>query len=420
MALQEESEMTPSPKTTRWTKRDYKFLALAMLIKFGDAVEMYMPGVITQKVSCELDVSFFQEGTLSIIFYIFMGIALLVAVPLTKKIGEKNTLLCSMYGSIIFTIFCSLVPNYYTFLLSRALIGFGCGLNATTIGVFGANNISSYEILATFSFIHECIAFTFGCAWAPLLGWLLLETLGWRLFVLLTSIPLFIVPIFMLHCCIDEEGTATESTSLLQVENESQSVENFPVRVLKASLFGGFSYFIGYGSIMLLPSLIRNFNLPLESEYVNHECEEVVHGDQYMILAAVNGLANILGRPIGFFVRPHFKFMPLQTTFMLGFAISYGIILAKPGLLVESIMMGIGKLCYSMQGAELSILHYDVDYFGLSGLSLGGSLMFLGCTLGTVISTTLAVFINPYHVVIAGLVVSLAQVGVILSFSERK
>ena len=74
----------------------------------------------------------------------------------------------------------------------------------------------------------------------------------------------------------------------------------------------------------------------------------------------------------------------------------------------------------SMGGAEQSILHYDVDYFGLSGLSLGGSLMFLGCTLGTVISTTLAVFIDPSHVVIAGLVVSLAQVGVILSFSERK
>ena len=83
--------MKPCPKAARWTKRDYKFLALAMLVKFGDAVEMYMPGVITQKVSCELDVSFFQEGTLSIIFYIFMGIALLVAVPLTKKIGEKNT-----------------------------------------------------------------------------------------------------------------------------------------------------------------------------------------------------------------------------------------------------------------------------------------------------------------------------------------
>ena len=54
--------MTPCPKAARWTKRDYKFLALAMLIKFGDAVEMYMPGVITQKVSCELDVSFFPGG----------------------------------------------------------------------------------------------------------------------------------------------------------------------------------------------------------------------------------------------------------------------------------------------------------------------------------------------------------------------
>ena len=46
--------------------------------------------------------------------------------------------------------------------------------------------------------------------------------------------------------------------------------------------------------------------------------------------------------------------------------------------------------------------------------------MTVGSVIGIVISTTLAVYIDPSHVVIAALVVSLAQVGVILSFSERK
>ena len=418
MALQEDSEVTPRPNSPRWTKRDYSLLVLAMMIKFGDAVEMYLPGVITQKVSCELDLSIFQEGTLSIILYVFMAIAILGAVPLEKQFGGKTTLLCSLYGSIIFTIFCSLVPNYYTFLLSRALIGLGCGSNMTIIGVFGAKNISSSKILTTFSFIHDCIAFTFGCAWAPLLGWLLLDKLGWRLFVLLTSIPLFIPPIIMLHCFIDEEDETTESTNLLKDDNRSKSIDNFHVRVLKASLFGGFSSFIGYGSIMLLPSLIRNYNLTNESVEVA-KCEQVVHGNQYIILAAVNGLANIIGRPIGFFLRPHFKFIPLQIAFLLGFAISYGIILTKPGLLVESMMIGIGKMCFSMHMAEQSILHYDVEYFGLAGLCLGGSLMNVGEEVGVVMSTAFAVFIDPYHAVMVGLIVSIAQVAVICSFKDR-
>ena len=33
-----------------WTKQDYKLVLFTSLIKFGDGVELYLPGVITQKV----------------------------------------------------------------------------------------------------------------------------------------------------------------------------------------------------------------------------------------------------------------------------------------------------------------------------------------------------------------------------------
>ena len=174
---------------------DYILLSLAVLVKFGDGVELYLPGVVTQKVSCELGVSSFQEGILAVILYVFQGVAIISSVPLAKKFGERSVLLLSLYSSILVTILCSLVPNYYTLLISRALIGFGCGLNATTIGVLGAKNISSKDILPAFSFIHASLAFTLGGGWASLLGWLLLDTLGWRIFVLLTPVPLFIPPL---------------------------------------------------------------------------------------------------------------------------------------------------------------------------------------------------------------------------------
>ena len=34
----------------KWTSRDYQLVLLCLLIKFGDSVEIYLPGVITQKV----------------------------------------------------------------------------------------------------------------------------------------------------------------------------------------------------------------------------------------------------------------------------------------------------------------------------------------------------------------------------------
>ena len=49
----------PQQTTARWSKQDYIYLTFASLVKFGDSVEMYLPGVVTQKVSCELGVSSF-------------------------------------------------------------------------------------------------------------------------------------------------------------------------------------------------------------------------------------------------------------------------------------------------------------------------------------------------------------------------
>ena len=67
-----ESETEPSVTTS---KNDYLLLLLVVLIKLGDSIEVYLPGVITQQASCELSVSNFQEGLLAVIFYIFFAIA---------------------------------------------------------------------------------------------------------------------------------------------------------------------------------------------------------------------------------------------------------------------------------------------------------------------------------------------------------
>ena len=82
---------------------------------------MYLPGVITQKASCELGVSDFREGMLAVIFYLFYASAILVSCAICNRMGERLTIILSLYLSIIFAILCAIVSNYYTFLLSRAL-----------------------------------------------------------------------------------------------------------------------------------------------------------------------------------------------------------------------------------------------------------------------------------------------------------
>ena len=85
--------MTISPTSTiehkpKWTVKDYQLLAFNSLIKFGDSVEIYLPGVITQKVAYELNLSRIQEGFLGVTMYIAMTIAILIAAPFSDRLSN--------------------------------------------------------------------------------------------------------------------------------------------------------------------------------------------------------------------------------------------------------------------------------------------------------------------------------------------
>ena len=425
----EESEGASSsaPRPKKWTKQDYILLTLAAFIKFGVGTIVFLPGVISSKVACEMDISgVIEQGMLLIILNATLAVSNLVAVPLARAVGERATLLFSLYFSVLVSIAGSMVWDYSSLLTSRAFIGLACGLNITTVGVFGAKRISSTAILPRFSFIHDSVAYTIGTNWIFVMAWLFLDKIGWRAFFLSVSIPILIPPIIILHF-IETTTLSPEATSLMRGGNETQPIiENFARSLLKASLFGGFNLFIGYGSVHLLPALHEgdiNNGTGIVIEITQIECEDNVvtreNGRQYLLFMAAIGIANLLGRPLGYFLRSNFKFVFLQTAVMLGFAASYATVLSKSGVLVDSIMMTIAKLCYSIQGPERSILHYDIEYFGHSGLSLGGALMQAACLVGGVLSTCIIYFIDPYTAVILILVVSIAQIGVIFSFKER-
>ena len=72
--------------TSGWTKKDGLLLALAAMVKFGDGVEIYLPGVITQLVSCELGVSKFEEAVLGLSLYAAMMVSIFSATAITTRL----------------------------------------------------------------------------------------------------------------------------------------------------------------------------------------------------------------------------------------------------------------------------------------------------------------------------------------------
>ena len=423
-----------SPPLTTWTKSDYVNLILGSLIKFGDGVEIYLPGVITQKVSCELGVTGPQESILAVILYVFLAVSVITSIPLSKKFGERNVLLISLYMSILFAVLCALVPNYWTLLVSRALIGICVGLNMATVGVFTSKHASSEEVADATAFVTGSVALTIGSGWISILGWLLLDTIDWRNFVLVTSIPIFAPPILMLHCCAtrarvtdEKHATSTPSTSqqsesAILLERKSSTGSSFAFKVIKASLFVSFNVYVGYGSIILLPSVIRGYKHVDENDTTFRairKCKEVVQGNDLLIIALVTGGANVIGRPLGYFLRKHISFRVLQSTLALANALSYGIMLFNPGLVLASVLMGVGKLSYSIQGAEASILPYDLSYFGSANFELGAGIVMSSAMAGSVLGTSLAAFLAPNAAVFATCIISVPQIVLICFMSER-
>ena len=424
MSTESENEVSESS-----SKKDYLLLCLVTLIKLGDSIEVYLPGVITQKASCELGVTDFQEGLLAVIFYLCHATATLTSLPISKRFGERFTLILSLYMSIVFAILCAIVPNYYTLLISRALTGICAGLNGTACGIFFAKLASSKDMVTKGSFLFEALTFPIGGTWVSILGWLFLDLVGWRSFILFTSIPLFVPPLIMLHCCFREQQvddtrsrnyedkTPSETDTLV----DSDGVPNFVARVTRSSIFMFSNMCVGYSTIILAPWVIRIYKegQGVLDDMDDDKCKEVVHGSDFLILTVVTGISNIVGRLLGIFLWDRVKFLYLQSTVTFTVALSFGILLSKPSFTASMVLIGLSKFCYSIQGVEVAVLHYDYDYYGKLKFELGSCVSAASGVLGAVVGTSISAFLDPYVALIVLLTIACGDIFVICFMRER-
>ena len=75
-----------------------------------------------------------------------------------------------------------------------------------------------------------------GSTWVAILGYLMLESMGWRVFVLCTSIPLFVPPIALMHYVTYRDRSMVEYSKMVEDASEpiQYVVPNFKTRTLKA------------------------------------------------------------------------------------------------------------------------------------------------------------------------------------------
>ena len=420
-------------KSSKWTRQDKMLLTLNISMQFADQVEVYLPSVIIQQISCDLRLSSSKEGLVTTVFYVTLAGGIMFAAFLSHRMKIRNILLLSMYCSIVVTVLCAVVANYFTLILSRGLIGLCVGLNHSLGRVYFTQNASSRDIHAVSMFLIPFVGNTGSC-FVAVEAWLLLDLVGWRVFSLLTSIPFFLMSIVLLHCCMSSESeNYVENASDVEdeanyVENESDVedearkdiiVPNIKWRILKISLVEFIFTLIAYGGIILLPSMIRMNNYRSSSDLTSDECKFVIHGSQFLIIAAVNGIAFFVGKLLGYWLKGRLPFKALQCSYVTMIVLAYGLLLFYDGILATAICIGMSKFAYALQTVEIDITVFDPHFFGTRDLATASSIAYGSAYVGAAVGTGIVSFSDKRIPIITKVVLGVVEIFVLCLISEK-
>ena len=343
------------------------------------------------------------------------------------RLGGKETILLSLYGCSISTIAGVVIGDYYTLLLSRFLIGAFSGLNMAVHCIFMSERMSSKQIFET-SLLCLNLVFTFGGVWIPTLGYFLLDVVGWRFFVLLTSFPVFFPAILLLHFCVagpletspdEEQEAVSEKIDSEGMDSEDViEVPNFIARLCKISIFGVVVTYQGWGTILLLPALIRLFNIK-DVGQSDSNCDGITQGWEFLLLALVNAAADV-GRVANFLFRGKIRFRVVFTLLAAATVASYSILFFYQDTLWIIVLTSfIVKLTYGIMAMESEYISFDVNYFGSKMMSIGAGIALGLSILGALAGTAIASFATPGIAALGGLAFNVIQVFNVLSMYER-
>ena len=438
--------MTPqgSLHKDRFSKStQYLALFTQALIQFDNAVEVFIPSVITQQVSCELELSHNQEYVLALSLYITLAISILFAIPFSDRFGRRLVLLVAIYLAIFATVMCSLVANYVALLLSRIFLGFSIALNASTSYVY-MSEIASSKSFCAMAITVGITFFTIGGGWCGFLGYFLLERMSWRYFILICSIPTFILPLILLQFVLPEshpdkcglksqhETTTTEikdeligkdDPSRVIVINSNSDDEKTPLfqqmipkHIKNYEYPGGFSIFsrvtklflsaIGrgvpyYGAMLLVPALIKENNIINEDKSF---CG-AMHGGEFLWITVIFGVCHVIGRILSYVFQDRVSMAVMVTRAALISLVCFTVIDAYPDrFMLVMILIGIIQTVFACSVTQTAVMANDPTFFPSEYLAIASGIAsssnYLSMAIGNTIAELLgAVTVNRIYTV---------------------
>ena len=386
----------------RFPKRiQYLSLLSFCLRSIGDGVELYLPSVITQPSSCELQLSSSQEYVLGLTLNVSASVTVFFVIPLANKLGRRPLLLVFLYLSILVTVFCAVIPNYISLVMSRISLGTVIAINFSLCHVYNSE-IAGSKKFYVFSVLLGNMSHNFGAGWCGAVAYLFVEQVGWRYFMIITSIPFFVIPLLLLQFVLPESRPAdpghkerNEFTHLTSSKTCNGSVE-IPRRLvflrISIILFYMFTNFTPWlGSIMLIPSMVRTKNI--ESHQTNM-CTSIT-GSQFLLITLMFGIYNCAGSFLSLFFNGCLRSATVPSFVSLASIIIHILMLAfNSNTTIFFVLMAVLQLVVSIPVNEIEILAADRTLFGYKYLALSSGLQMATYCLITAIGNAISETLN--------------------------
>jgi MFS family permease len=325
-----------------------------------------------------------------------------------------------LYLSAFSSVIGAIVGDFPTLIISRAFIGICVGLNVSVGNVLIAERVVDKDSLDTIV-MASGIVFTMGGVLSAVLGYFLLQMISWRFFILITSLPVFIPTIFILHLCLSDEEEPQEGEEANQrKESDIMTVPNFAARTIKLGLLFSVSIFQGWLTILLAPELIQLLNssdVELESNcYLT-----AVHGVEILLLGLVT-LAALPGKLLMHFIRNKISFRKSQVAVALLNIGAFSWMLAErtKGFVTIVATNCIVKFLYGISHQALLYVWLEVEYFGTARFALGNSITYAMGTAGGMVGTVMISFAPAWTVITTAVVLSVFEIMIVLSMKEAE
>ena len=345
---------------------------------FADTLELLTPGVITQSVSCELTLSKTNETILTVALYASLLVSSLIVNLISGLIPRRTLILFSSYLAVAVTVFCACVPNFETLVLSRVLLGTSVSINYIIVAVYATEMIHDRkQYIRTMSLSTTAISVAGG--WIGVLSYLILERVGWRVFILLTSLPFFFPQLILLQFFLTDSKKYVleedESECALVKENDGKRIRNVYALIFKMSSAYCVQFLIGYSVVILMPAFTKAHNLAND---VDSPCSRL-HGSQFLFFTLTFGVCHILGRLIAYVSQDRVKTV-IQNCFSYSVCfIACSVMVAySENLTVLVLCEGFIQLYNAHHGSTAFVLGHSIEYIGKKRIALSSAMMNAG------------------------------------------